>query len=403
MDRTRGRVTSAWWLTLGALLLLGCGRGCGNRSPSPGPGTGSTPPSVAPPGPSKEPEKAARGPTGPAESDAGAAERARLADQARALATVSRSIVDQTPRDHEDAAVVVRHTGPEPEAILRWVRENTRHVAYRGLLRGAPGVLMDRSGNSLDRALFTADLLKRAGHAVRIARATLNKQVASVLRSTLAARRWSPDPMPPLDRAELTRTFATVPLPAGKLDQTITARIRGDEAFGSAVKDLISKVLPAVNASVGALEKRDADLAAETDEVLADHFWVQRQASAEWQDLDPDEDTVGRLAATSTFSPDQIPEDLRHRVTFRVLFESRQAGGTAENTVFERTLGCRRSRWEVLHPEAPASARATARFDLSQRGSRCRLRSGAEERLGHRAGADPRFGGADRPAVHLAR
>ncbi len=363
MGRTRRRVTSPWWLTLGALVLLGCGRGCASRSASPGAGAGSPPPSAAAPGPSKEPEKAAQAPTArPAESDADPAERARLADRARALATVSHSIVDHTPRDHEDPNLIVQHTGPEPEAILRWVRQSTTHLAYRGLLRGAPGVLMDRAGNSLDRAVFAADLLKRRGHVVRLARTTLPLEKARALRVGLAARKALPSLPPPSDPAELLRTFAGVPLPAGTLDTAVRRVIREEEAFRAEVQDLQTRVFPALAAALGPAERTNAALAIEAEQTLADHFWVQRQVGVGWEDLDPDAELLGNLTATTTLAPDQIPDDLRHRVTLRLLFEARRAGAVSNTMVLERSwavadlLGKSFSLGHRLYPEPPMNS-----------------------------------------------
>ena len=44
---------------------------------------------------------------------------------------------------------------------FRSVRSHTVWVPYRGLLRGATGVLMDRRGDSLDRAELLAMRLER--------------------------------------------------------------------------------------------------------------------------------------------------------------------------------------------------------------------------------------------------
>jgi len=50
-------------------------------------------------------------------------------------------------------------------------------------------VLMDRQGNGLDRALLLADLLRRAGHSVRLARAVIPFELAVAMLPELAATR----------------------------------------------------------------------------------------------------------------------------------------------------------------------------------------------------------------------
>ena len=73
------------------------------------------------------------------------------------------------PRDRWDPAYVVKALGRNPDTLFAWVRENTTWIPYRGVLRGPMGVLMDRQGNSLDRATLLAALLVEAGHEARLA------------------------------------------------------------------------------------------------------------------------------------------------------------------------------------------------------------------------------------------
>src|ERR1051325_8182690 len=50
-------------------------------------------------------------------------------------------------RDTWDPDYVVSMVGRNPQALFAWVRDNTYWIPYRGELRGAVGVLMDRQGN----------------------------------------------------------------------------------------------------------------------------------------------------------------------------------------------------------------------------------------------------------------
>lgn len=67
-----------------------------------------------------------------------------------------------------DAAKVLDVAGSDPEALARWVQDQTTHVPYRGVVRGEYGVLQDRLGNHLDRALLLGRLIEATGRAVRL-------------------------------------------------------------------------------------------------------------------------------------------------------------------------------------------------------------------------------------------
>jgi len=76
----------------------------------------------------------------------------------RGLFDVVRAVNQVVPRDTFDLNAVVDQVGREPAKFHARVRTHTVWVPYRGALRGAPGTLMDRAGNSLDRSLLLARL-----------------------------------------------------------------------------------------------------------------------------------------------------------------------------------------------------------------------------------------------------
>src|ERR1041385_3599271 len=92
----------------------------------------------------------------------------------RGCARIDRGI----PRDPFAPASVAASLGPNPEKAFAWVRDHTAFVPYRGALRGPVGVLMDRSGNSLDRSLLLARLLQIGGRRARLARGNLDEALA---------------------------------------------------------------------------------------------------------------------------------------------------------------------------------------------------------------------------------
>lgn len=66
-------------------------------------------------------------------------------------------------RDRWDPQWLADSLGADPEALRGFLRENVIWAPYAGALRGARGVLMDRTANALDGALAMAALLKAAG------------------------------------------------------------------------------------------------------------------------------------------------------------------------------------------------------------------------------------------------
>lgn len=267
-----------------------------------------------------------------------AADREKFAQKLDAIATIAARVAKSTPRDHDDPDTVLAQTGKDPAKILAWVKANTRIVPYAGMLRGASGVLMDRAGNSLDRALFLADLLHRAGSNARIARAQISPQAAEALRARFAAS--APKPAPPAvpDKAAMLKQIGNDPrLDQTLIEQAVDKTIAGSQQFDAEVKDLYGKVLPAVLQAVGTDPARDVKLAADADAVLRDHFWVQRQNGGAWDDLDPDADLVGKPVAAATFLPSETPAELKQRVSVKLSIETLSSGKLSETPILEQS------------------------------------------------------------------
>src|SRR6266568_9483268 len=125
-------------------------------------------------------------------SDAGRADSRSPAKRLAQLDRSLRAIEDgerESPRDLWDPQYIVDHVGRDPAALFAWVHNNTFWVPYHGLLRGPAGVLMDRQGNSLDRAVLLATLLEKTGNTVRLAHGELTREQAFDLLPDLVADR----------------------------------------------------------------------------------------------------------------------------------------------------------------------------------------------------------------------
>lgn len=272
-----------------------------------------------------------------------ATERLAILDNSlRAIADADRD----APRDRWDPDYVVQQVGRNPDSLAAWVREHTAWVPYRGTLRGPLGVLMDRRGNALDRALLLAELLTRAGHAPRLGRAELTEAQADALlpvslTASLAAQRDDSPEDAPAD-GPVADIAATYGLDAPSVERTLEAQ---QEATTLLLTDL---------------EQRTADHAARLLDVvpgplpieewagrwvsaldaLRDHWWVRVQDGSTWRDLDlaPRDSTMASLAPSETVDPDEIAPTLRHEVIVRVVAERLTHGALAESHVLEHAL-----------------------------------------------------------------
>ena len=199
--------------------------------------------------------------------------------------------------DRLEAGMVLQQTGTDPLAIRDWVAEHTSSLPYQGVLRGAGGVLMDRSGNSLDRSLLLTDLLGQAGYDVRLAHETLSADDARLVLASVS---------PAAGDGEDAPWLATPDEVAG---------------YQAAVDRAAASLMTLLPPSAGEQMGPDALAAA------ADHWWVQADVDGEWLDLDP----AGLTAASSVdvVALDAAADpllDLRQQVTMRVVVESTQDG-----------------------------------------------------------------------------
>jgi hypothetical protein len=254
--------------------------------------------------------------------------------------------VRDAPRDRWDPAYVVALVGRSPDSLYHWVQDNTTWIPYRGTLRGPVGVLMDRQGNSLDRALLLADLLQRAGHSVRLAHADLPPARAAELLPALVARhatgafvelastRHDAAPVSDaairygLDRRAIERVLNEYETGTTRLLAELDGRV--PEQAGR----LISSI-PAPDPDEEWLTRRDSAIA-----TLGDHWWVQAQRGDSWLDLD----LLGVRASDAgivlreILLPSELPPALHHAISIRVIAERLAAGALTEHAVLAHTI-----------------------------------------------------------------
>jgi transglutaminase-like putative cysteine protease len=213
-----------------------------------------------------------------------------------------------------------------PEAAFEFVRDRVALEPYPGVMKGARPTLLTRGGNSLDRALLLAAILKQNGVPVKIAHGKLPPDQAQKLLQQIAAQPGSLEQIlqslagqsPPTTLTDHQQEFGK------RLDQ------RKQQA-GSAVNDALEKNLPIL---LSALKKAGVPDAAATAsrqlEILQDHYWVTATVADQPVDLDPsgkDASVNAKLTdAVETFDPDDLADTLFQHVRFRLVGEFLENG-----------------------------------------------------------------------------
>ena len=252
------------------------------------------------------------------------------------------------PRAEFDSAALAAKLGKDPRAHFEWVRDRTWWAPYRGLLRGSKGVMLDRVGSSLDRAVLLGDLLRRAGHTVRLAHAELPENVAreafSKVRPIPEQRREAvAAPRPNAERQRLVETL----LPGfARVAQGLAAESKRRREIGDA---LISSQSAMLHGAVKGAVSKDSTAGGQSDlAALRDHWWVELEEHGKWIAMDvlTSDAKPGDAIVSATQRSDwnaasdlpSIPESDWHTVQIRIVVERYLAGATSEATVFETTL-----------------------------------------------------------------
>jgi transglutaminase-like putative cysteine protease len=206
------------------------------------------------------------------------------------------------PTDGYDVAARAAELA-DSDAIFAFVRDRVRTQAYAGVMRGAVGTLMSRSGSPADKAVLLAGLLAAHGITVRFVHATLSDaDVARTIGAVLAA------PAP-------TRASTSSQMPASPVQD-----FTGGTNTAQPIAEQIVKSLTRAGA---VFASSDAGLRSRWSANLRDHWWVEAQQAQGWVDLDP---TLSNASAGSHVGPapsdapaDQLPDSLYATMSFRVV------------------------------------------------------------------------------------
>lgn len=228
------------------------------------------------------------------------------------------------PRTEFEPAALAASLGKDPQKHFEWVRDRTWWAPYRGLLRGSRGVMLDRVGSNLDRAVLLGDLLRHAGHAVRLAHATLPEEQAREFVEKVR-------PVPAQRFAEAADTRSA------ELKQ---AQTRAE----TLVESQTQTILAALKSSAPPQQSDDSTAVA----AMRDHWWVEYEKGGEWVALDVllSDSKAGAILAESTSTSQwklgdaapSIPDSEWHTVDIRVVLERYEAGETTEKVLIATSL-----------------------------------------------------------------
>ena len=254
----------------------------------------------------------------------------------RLLDEVERA-AESLPKDRYETAAIVDTVGQDRIALFAWVRDNTSFVPYNGALRGSIGVLMDRIGNSLDRALLLSSLLERAGFETRLAMGTLDDASRAKVMATHGSR---PRPTPPdisANAEALTRLAQTVGIDESKYRAQVAKMEESRRAVVAEAQARISAQTAAIQSAVA----RTA-APARVPPPIDEHWWVQVEQDGSWVDLDSTlpaakpGDTI--VPAQTTLAAADLNDERRHLLKIRVMAEVWRNGQRSEEALLEHVF-----------------------------------------------------------------
>lgn len=229
-----------------------------------------------------------------------------------------------------DDPAALAATLADADAAFAWVRDNTVLTPYRGRLKGARGVLIDRSGNSLDRSLLLAALVAPSGEGIRLVRAALGAERSAEM---LGEAEWRNPPLPPdpdpgaLGDLEGLMAGMVPPERIACLRQQMERR--GDSAFDRVEQLSLALAQAAALLAKGRADMRAAAERSRQESAAADHWWLQVQIDGAWTDLDPTLPEPGqtRSAVFDPVDPAALPADAEQRVEVAVVVEALAESG----------------------------------------------------------------------------
>lgn len=225
----------------------------------------------------------------------------------------ARGDIDRAQFDAEELLLELDY---ESDLVLRFVRENIAFQHYRGLLRGARGTLMSRSGNALDQSVLLASLLRDAGMEARILRTTLTPADSQRLLEQMR-----PNAALPVSDTEATDAPSAADEAAAPVDAR-TDLLPSNAEIAEATAEIVDLL------AASGIELGDPQLMDRLAQEAADYFWIEYRLgpSEPWRQEHPvfaDQNKAFSGLSHQQAINDTIPEDLLHQIRFAAFVEQR--------------------------------------------------------------------------------
>jgi len=234
--------------------------------------------------------------------------------------------------------------GGDAQYLFEFVRDEVSHQPYAGSLHGARGTLYGLGGNAVDRTNLLVALLRASGIPAGYRRGNLDEAGLDRLEAGMFPAAGT------MDRAGL-------PVDLGAL-RADPIRLLGmlDPSARSGLGDTRSAQLAALttlgDAELEALLFEQPSLPAELREHLRDHLWAEAWIDNGWVALDPSfpDAAVGEQVVSSASGElaAAVPEELRHRVSVRLVYEDYQPAWDQELQLHPPVLTVNRGAGDLV-------------------------------------------------------
>lgn len=212
-----------------------------------------------------------------------------------------------------------RSLAGDPTAVREYVSREIAYESYDGVLKGAGGTYLTRSGNSADQTILVAALLRGGGHQSELRFASCNSVDLGGARS--AGHRVSGES--PFDYRGLVAQVSDPELGTAIrwFGDALTHARRQAKHTGSQLAATLERVLKPI------LDRRSTSLPVETA-----HIWLQLNQGGTWIDLDP-ATASGNPPCEPTATNASLSAQSFHRVALSVVVESLKSDALQESTV----------------------------------------------------------------------
>ncbi len=241
-----------------------------------------------------------------------------------------------------DGNALSRKLGHDQEKIFDFVRDKIRYQAYRGVLRGGRGTLLEGAGNSIDQSLLLLHLLQETGKSLpyRFVQGTLSSSQANELIAKMinvekrfeqvADKSYSPENTQKilgLSAKELERQEQEIELEADEFLDSLTKAVGEDYEF--VTKKLTERKIK--------LEVDKSDKIEALVEIAKKHYWLQVKKGEKWVDMDPcfPDSRPGISHCKPEQTLEKLEEKLFHTLSLAVYIEKLAQGKVDNRLVYQ--------------------------------------------------------------------